>query len=355
VVGVKLVLGGDTMLGRGVAHVLATSLPSTLFSDEVVAAFGEGDLRFVNLECCISTRGTPWPDPDKPFFFRAPPAATKALTMLGVDCVSLANNHALDFGTDALLDTFEHLSAAGIQWVGAGPDIERARQPVVLNAAGLRLAVVAVTDHPAAYAAGPHRPGVAYADLRYGTPQWLLDTIKAAAVETDAVVVSPHWGPNMRVRPLPYVRRAAHELRGAGATLVAGHSAHVFQGVEDHILYDLGDFIDDYAVDATLRNDLGLLFILTIDPQPQRLEAIPLALDFCHTRLAAAMGDEAAWVRRRFRSLCAEFGTRVADRGGRLVIDWTGSSLTEDDPDAALVPAGHIDNHGDQLEEHDRS
>src|SRR6266542_2998894 len=102
------------MLGRGVAHVLTTSSPSALFSGEAVAAFGEGDLAFVNLECCISTRGRPWPDPAKPFFFRAPPAATKVLTLLGVDCVSLANNHALDFGSEALLDTFDHLTAAGI-------------------------------------------------------------------------------------------------------------------------------------------------------------------------------------------------------------------------------------------------
>jgi poly-gamma-glutamate capsule biosynthesis protein CapA/YwtB (metallophosphatase superfamily) len=188
----KLVLAGDTMLGRGVAHVLATSSPSALFSDEVVAAFGAADLGFVNLECCISTRGRPWRDPAKPFFFRAPPAATRALTMLGVDCVSLANNHALDFGTEALLDTFDHLQAAGIKWVSAGPDIERARQPVVLEAAGLRLAIVAFTDHPADYAAGRGRAGVAYANLRQGTPGWLLDTVKAAAAQADAVLVSPH-------------------------------------------------------------------------------------------------------------------------------------------------------------------
>jgi poly-gamma-glutamate capsule biosynthesis protein CapA/YwtB (metallophosphatase superfamily) len=330
----KLALAGDTMLGRGVAQVLARSPPSALLSDEVVAAFAAADLGFVNLECCISTRGRPWPDPDKPFFFRAPPAATKVLTLLGVDCVSLANNHALDFGTEALLDSFDHLNAAGIRWVGAGPNLERARQPVVLEAAGLRLAIVAFADHPAEYAAGPGRPGIAYANLRHGTPGWLLDTVKAAATQADAVLVSPHWGPNMRATPLPHVRRAAGELRGAGATLVAGHSAHVFQGVQDQVLYDLGDFIDDYAVDPTLRNDLGLLFVVTLDPRPRRLEAVPLALDFCHTRPAAATDDEAAWVRRRFRSLCAELGTEVAEHRGRLVIEWA-ESRTVEEPDAA--------------------
>lgn len=83
--------------------------------------------------------------------------------------------------------------------------------------------------------------------------------------------------------PLPYVRRAAAALRAAGATLIAGHSTHVFHGVEPGILYDLGD----YAVDPRLRNDLGLLFLVTFDEHGRRrLEAIPLKLEFCCTRLA---------------------------------------------------------------------
>jgi poly-gamma-glutamate capsule biosynthesis protein CapA/YwtB (metallophosphatase superfamily) len=333
---VKLALAGDTMLGRKVAEALVTSPPTALFADAVVAAFGEADLAVVNLECCISERGEPWPDPAKPFFFRAPPIATDALGLLGVDCVSLANNHALDWGAEALLDTFDHLRAAGIRWVGAGADADEARQPVVLETAGLRLAVVAFADHPAAFAAGPGRPGIAYADLRHGVPDWLLGAVAAAAAQADAVLVTPHWGPNMNPSPLPYVRRAAHGVRGAGATLVAGHSAHVFQGVEDHIVYDLGDFVDDYAVDDTLRNDLGLLFLATLDPRPVRLEALPLALDYCHTRLAAPGDRERDWVRQRFRQACAEFGTQVAEDGGRLVVDW--AAAEEQREGSALRP-----------------
>jgi poly-gamma-glutamate capsule biosynthesis protein CapA/YwtB (metallophosphatase superfamily) len=79
---------------------------------------------------------------------------------------------------------------------------------------------------------------------------------------------------------LSYVRRAAAALRAVGATLIAGHSAHVFHGVEPGVLYDLGDFLDDYAVDARLRNDLGLLFLVTLDRNgPVRLEAVPLKLE----------------------------------------------------------------------------
>src|SRR5207249_4431134 len=108
---------------------------------------------------------------------------------------------------------------------------------------------------------------------------------------------------------------------GAGATLVAGHSAHVFHGVQGRVLYDLGDFVDDYATDPVLRNDLGLLFLVTLDGKaPVRLEALPLKLDYRHTRVAD--GEDAAWIGRRFRQACACLGSEVDEERGRLVVSW---------------------------------
>ena len=306
------------MLGRGVARAIEERGPRALVAPEVVAVAAEADLFVLNLECCISERGTPWPDPRKPFFFRAPPAAVETLAELGVDCVTLANNHALDYGREALLDTFEHLRSAGIPWVGAGADEAEARAPVVLEAGGMRIAVLGLSDHPSEYAARPDRPGIAFADLEGGRlPDWLRASPGEAGA--DAVLVTPHWGPNMTPRPVAHVRAAAAALVSAGATLVAGHSAHVFHGVEGPVLYDLGDFLDDYAVHQALRNDLGLLFLVTLDENgPARFEAVPLRLDFCHTRLAA--GEDAAWIARRFERACAELGTEVTAEDGRLVI-----------------------------------
>jgi poly-gamma-glutamate capsule biosynthesis protein CapA/YwtB (metallophosphatase superfamily) len=317
---VKLALAGDTMLGRGVAEQMAASPERALLAPEVAAAIGEADLFVLNLECCISDRGRRWPDPEKPFFFRAFPAAAEALARIGVRCVTLANNHALDFSEEALLDTIDHLAAVGIACVGAGADLEAARQPAVLEAAGLRLGVVALTDHPAEYAAASGRPGVSFVDLwTEPPPAWLLAAIRD--LSADAVLVSPHWGPNMVAAPLPHVRRSAARLVEAGATLVAGHSAHVFQGVEGRVLYDLGDFLDDYAVDPVLRNDLGLLFLVELDARgPVRLEAAPLRLEYARTRLAT--GADADWVRRRFEGACAALGTAVAEEDGRLIVSW---------------------------------
>jgi poly-gamma-glutamate capsule biosynthesis protein CapA/YwtB (metallophosphatase superfamily) len=301
----RIALAGDTMLGRKVGDELMRRPPQSFVEPALVEIVRDADLFLLNLECCISERGAPVP---KTFNFRAPPATVELLVHLGVGCVTLANNHALDFGTDALLDTFEHLRAAGIPSVGAGADIAEARAPAHVQ--GLR--VVAFADQEPRWAAGTNTPGIAYADIERGVPDWLRANARGA-------LVSPHWGPNMTSQPKPYVRAAAQALREAGATLVAGHSAHVFHGVEGNVLYDLGDFLDDYRVEPDLRNDLGLLFLVDLEPDgPRRIEAVPLKLEFCFTRLAD--GDDAAWIRSRFREACAPFGTEVRDEDGRLVV-----------------------------------
>lgn len=315
----RLALAGDTMLGRNVARTIARSRRPPV-APEILAAAADADLFVLNLECCISGRGQRWPDPRKPFFFRAPPLAAELLAEMGVDCVTLANNHALDYGPQALLDTLDHLCAVGIACVGAGPNAATARASRLLAARHMRLAVLGASDHPEAFAAGPDRPGIAYADLR-DDPRggWLADAVAAARRAADAVLVTPHWGPNMTVRPSSAIRQAARALLSAGATLVAGHSAHLPHGTERGILYDLGDFVDDYAVDRRLRNDLGLLFLIDLDAHgPRRLEAIPLKLEHCHTRIAR--GNDADWIRRRFIDACTELGTAAIQRDDRIVV-----------------------------------
>ncbi|GHC46780.1 CapA family protein [Streptomyces cinnamoneus] len=324
---ITMAMAGDTMLGRGVGERLAQAPePDTILCEELREIVATADLFVANLECCVSGRGEPWPAPGKPFFFRAPPETADVLAELGVDCVTLANNHALDFGYDALTDTRELLTRAGVAAVGAGPDAGAARAYAVLETGGVRLAVVGVTDHPEDFAAGQDRPGVAFADLRRGVPHWLAELVGRAAAEADVVLVTPHWGPNMTAAPPHHVQDAAAALMAAGATLIAGHSAHVFHGVASRVVHDMGDFVDDYAVDPHLRNDLGLLFLVTLDgPEPARyrpvrLEAVPLYLDYCRTTVARE--EHWQWIHDRYARACAAFGTAVAVRDGRLVADW---------------------------------
>ena len=322
-VSVTLALAGDTMLGRLVAERIDEVGPTGLIAPAVVERMRAADLCILNLECCISERGEPWPDPGKPFFFRAPPAAVETLIHLGVDAVTLANNHALDFGADALLDTLDLLEEADIAIVGAGRDRAAARRPALLTAGDVTMAVVGVTDHPADYAATPDRPGVAYADLRREVPTWLTGTVSALDGRADLTLVTPHWGPNMTAVPVAHVPRAATTLLAAGADLIAGHSAHVFHGVRfldeppRAVLYDLGDFIDDYAVHPDRRNDLGLLWTVTLDADGiQAIDALPLHLAFGAT--GPATGEDRAWIVERLRSACSLYGTAVEDDGDML-------------------------------------
>ncbi len=308
----RIALAGDTMLGRLVGEHMRSAPFSAVVADELREITSSADLFVVNLECCISDRGTPWPDIGKPFFFQAPPRAVELLSWLGVDCVTLANNHALDFSYDALTDTVNLLDEAGIAAVGAGPDLDAARAwRTMETAGGLSVGVLGVSDHPPDFAAQPDRPGIAFADLAAGVPEWLTRQVRQMAGSVQVPLVTPHWGPNMTIAPAEYVRRAADALVAAGAGLVAGHSAHVFPGVSGRVLFDLGDFVDDYAVDPDLRNDLGLLFLVTVDEAgPVRLDGVPLRIERCRTRLAE--DGESAWIRRRFAAACAPWGGPVA-------------------------------------------
>lgn len=314
---------GDVMLGRMVGQALDGRPAASLWSRELRELMGRLDLLVCNLECCLSEGGTRTNlIPGKPFFFRGPPAAVEALEAVGVGIAGLANNHLLDYGETAAEDTVGLLSAHGIATAGAGRGRDEARRGAWRPAGDLTVGVVAAADHPRAYAATTGRFGIAWAELQAATPRWLLDTVAGVAERCDSTIVFLHWGPNMAVRPAPWQTRVAGELQAAGADLVAGHSAHVFHGVgwggRGPVLYDLGDALDDYAVDPLLRNDLGVLAIWRPgagDDAPDELELVGLKLDYCHTGLAS--GPDADWIARRLEAACGELGTTVERLGER--------------------------------------
>jgi poly-gamma-glutamate capsule biosynthesis protein CapA/YwtB (metallophosphatase superfamily) len=313
-VGPTIALLGDVMLGRAVAQRIARRSPEEVWSPAVRELCGSCDLVICNLECCVSGRGHPTERVSgKPFFFRGPPEAVESLKAVGVALAGLANNHALDYEVEALLDTLELLHDAGVAVVGAGRDAAEARRGATSTAAESRIGLAAVSDHPPEFAAGPQSPGIAYADLRRGVPDWLGAELERLARDCDLVIAFPHWGPNMTSEPSGWQHRAAASMQEAGADLVAGHSAHVFHGAgwgeRGPLLFDLGDALDDYAVDSRLRNDLGVLALWRPRDEVAELELVGLALDYCHTRLAE--GEEAVWIARRLTRACGSLGTSV--------------------------------------------
>jgi poly-gamma-glutamate synthesis protein (capsule biosynthesis protein) len=212
-----------------------------------------------NLENSVSTRGVQMED--KQYTYRANPEYLRLLNDMGVDIVSVANNHTLDFGRDAFTDTLDYLSQYGLFYVGGGRNKAEAIQWQIIPAGEHRVAFLAasrvlpVVD----WYAGAERSGL------FGTydPADLYRQISLAREEADYVVVYVHWGVERSEYPEQYQRDMAHGYINAGADLVIGSHPHVLQGFEFYngrlIAYSLGNFIfnDTQKDTAALEITLG--------------------------------------------------------------------------------------------------
>jgi poly-gamma-glutamate capsule biosynthesis protein CapA/YwtB (metallophosphatase superfamily) len=327
---VNLALTGDVMLGRGVAEALDYQMRPEEPWGDVMPLLAASDLRIINLECAITDNERPWTRTPKVFHFRAQPSAIETLRTARIDACSLANNHTLDFEERGLLDTMEHLDTAGIRHAGAGRNREEAAAPAVLTVPAdstHRVALLAFTDNEPPFAAGTDRPGTNHLPVSL-EPNLLRRVERGVAtvreMGVDTIVFSNHWGPNMVLRPKGIFRRFARAVIDRGVDIYYGHSAHVFQGVEIYrgkpILYDTGDFIDDYAVDPRLRNDWSFLFRVSVEGGTfERLDLTPVKLSYARVDLAT--GGEREKILDRMERLSAEMGTAFARREGSLVLE----------------------------------
>ncbi len=202
---------------------------------------------------------------DKQYTFRTDPQYVSAFQDMGVDIVGLANNHVLDYGTPALLETFPTLDGAGIRYAGAGEKLARASELQVCELNGKRIGILAASRvwPSGSWAAGPDHPGC------FGTydPAMLLGAIRSAKEEQgcDFVAVFVHWGVERNTLPEDYQQSLAQQYAEAGADLVIGMHPHVLQGIEyfgnTPVFYSLGNFIfggNSYqtaAVAVTLHPD----------------------------------------------------------------------------------------------------
>lgn len=322
-----LALIGDVMLGRNVGVALKNMRPQDMWGD-VLPHLMQADLRIANLECALTKHHQSWTRTWKMFHFRADPGAVRFLQAARIEACSLANNHTLDFEARGLRDTLRTLDAAGIRHAGAGLNAGEAAAPALLEVPGAspcRVALLAFTDNEPAFAADVQHPGTNYLDvsLQAETLARVADGIaRARAQGADVVVFSNHWGANFVERPSPDFRRFAQRVIELGADVYYGHSAHLCHGIEIHrgkpILYDTGDFIDDYAVDPLLRNDRSCLFKLMFEAgELRRIELIPVTLDVA--QVALARGEDFAAIAARMERLCAELGTALERQADRLV------------------------------------
>jgi len=269
---------GDIMLARQLGQRLAAGeaeYPFALVAETLRGA----DLAVGNLECAISAGGQPLP---KSYRFRAPPLAAQALALGGFDLVTLANNHALDYGPAALADTRALLDAAGVAHVGAGPNAAAARAPAILERNGLRVAFLGYADVPVERSGWDARSVIAGADapgLAWAAPGEVAADVAAARQQADVVVVLVHSGYEYYEQPNHIQVAIGRAAVDAGAALVIMAHSHVLQGVEYYnggvIAYSLGNF----AFEIERSRDSAILQVTLSRRGVEALGWLPVTLD----------------------------------------------------------------------------
>ncbi len=366
--GLKIFLCGDVMTGRGIDQILPhPSAPeiheSYLNSAEQYVEVAERvagpiprgvdyayvwgdalsllatvdpDLRIINLETAVTTSDEYWPG--KGIHYRMHPANLPVLTVAGIDCCALANNHVLDWDFQGLSETVEVLHKGGILTAGAGGDIDAATAPAVLQGkGGGRLLVFAIGSTSAGiggdWQAGSSRPGV-----------WLMDELSAASIDDigsrialrkrpgDIVLLSIHWGGNWGYPVAQRTRDFAHALLDhAGVDLVYGHSSHHPLGIEVYggklILYGCGDFINDYEGirgNEQYRGDLRIMYLPQLDESANLLALEMPVFKSRGFRLEHADAEDVAWLAGELDRESRRLGNAaVAAYDGGLRLQWS--------------------------------
>lgn len=237
---ITLAFGGDV-------HFTGRTLPLLKNPQTAIGPFAEqlraADFAMVNLESAVTERGDPEP---KRFHFRAPASAYAAIQAAGIDLVSIANNHALDYGQVGLKDTLESAKAANMPVVGAGRNIDEAYEPYVTEVKGVRLGVVALSQvHELAAQWKPTetRPGIAMAFNKERS----VAAVKKARAQADLVIVYLHWGTEGAYCPNSLQKAMAKTLEQSGADVIVGTHAHMPQGDgfigDTYVHYGLGNFL----------------------------------------------------------------------------------------------------------------
>lgn len=359
---------GDLMLERAI--VQGGRSPSA----RVFELLHTADLVFVNLECPLTTRGSP---ADKHVAFRSDPGLAHELRAAGIDVATVANNHLFDYGVEGMYDTMDALRAAGVAAVGAGANLAEALVPAVLTAAGLRVAFVGLSSTlPVGSAAAVDRQGMAPVRVTTSyvidsaaldetpgaapvveTRCWPEDVVAATAAvmaakrAADVCVVGIHWGvPNGWVAQFQdpvatYQRPLADALVSAGADVIVGHHPHVLHGIDviggRPVFYSLGNFmfhsvtpgklprlrrLDPPYSWRSLRSPINLDSVVALVTcqagAVHTIDLVPVMMN-AEGDPELAVGQDAARIMATLTDLSKPYGTKIVTDGPRGRIDTT--------------------------------
>ncbi len=276
-----------------------------------------GDINIANLESPIATGGKEYSE--KKYRFRAEPQVARAISSAGFNLVTLANNHSMDFGGEALAETLQHLSDNGITWIGAGENLSEARKMALYTIKGKKIAFLAYSlTQPIEFFARRDRPGTAP-----GYEKLVTADIVGARSQADYVIVSFHWGREATETVLQFQRYTAHSAIEAGADVIIGHHPHILQGIECYrngiIFYSLGNFA--FASKSSVA-DVSAIVRFTLDDNRREAEILPL--DVLNRRVnfqpQLLTGAKGAAVIEKLNRLSETFNTRIQSSEGRHTI-----------------------------------
>lgn len=299
-----MVAVGDIMLDRTVGKRIEANGAESILArvrDDLRAA----DVTFANLECPLAHEG---PHAPNDCIFRAKPETVQVLLDGGIDVVALANNHTLNSGSAALLETIDHLEEAGVAYCGAARDRERAWEPRLVKLGRTLLGFVACTDlsfeHGSMCKVG--------ADLDAFEAQ-----IANAKAQCEVLVVSIHWGNEYEKTPTQRQQEVARAAVEAGADLIIGHHPHTLQGVGSHrgapILYSCGNFVFDQREGERMESAIFHLTWHEEDGWGIRMVPVWIPLERCGPIYPSA--ERAGTIIGRLATLSGNLGVPVTVQG----------------------------------------
>ena len=248
---VTILFTGDVWLDPAVQKNYDAQGIDGVLDEGLLSAMKDADICVINNEFAFSDRGV---QASKQYTYRVDPKYVTILNAMGVDIAGLANNHALDFGTEALSDTFVTIDGAGIRYIGAGDSYAQASAPAVVEAGGQTFAFLAATHviPEVSWNVQNRQPGM----FSFYDETGLLDAIAAAKEQYDHVFVLAHWGQMRTTELTDYQINDGRKFIDAGADAVIGAHPHVLQGIESYgggyVFYSLGDFISTNRIEQTV-------------------------------------------------------------------------------------------------------
>ena len=314
---------GDIMLGRNVGKRLEANAEGYEYAFKLVKnILKKGDIVFANFEApaTLSEKGL---DKRYKIVLKCKPIAVETIKNAGINLVSLANNHMMDYYDTGLLDTIKLLDDNEINHSGAGKDIVDARKPAIMEKNGIKVGIISYTDMAYTYSGNPNL-NIKADESKAGVVSRDYETIKqdilALKDSVDILAVSLHWGVEESFTVTQEQIEFAHKLIDDGADIILGHHPHQFQGIEMYkgkpIFYSMGNFIFDQNDPENMES-----FIVNMeftDKSLTSLTAIPVRiLDKSYVKRQT--GESAMNILNREISLCAKLNTTCVIENYKLV------------------------------------